>query len=195
MQVWKSSTLLVLAAFAVSVLLLFAKANLVDERGSTTDFSVSREIYSPAAADPQLRDPERAELVRQRPRSDGGTASAKTVARTTSTEAGNNKVSAAATETLAGKPFVNPFPEQKVPKSHVYYVVAATFSSPDNARRGLGDLKSKGLDKSFIGTFDEGKWFSVIANTFAKEESAHYMVKELERKHGVKAYVYHRKGD
>ena len=212
MDTWKSSTVIVVATFAVSVLLLFAKASMVRDRSDASgEVVVSNEIYSPAAADPELRSPERAARIREaaQPRP-------KTVAQRTEAPKPPQRAAPQAGETASAKteeplpvpaeaqpgvvtgaaeasPVNEPFPEHQVPAGHDFYVVAATFSSPDNARKGLANMQRKGLAKAFVGTFDEGKFFSVIANTFPREEQARYMVQELERDHGIKGYVYHRR--
>ena len=210
MNTWKSSTLLVLAAFTVSLVLLFAKAGMVQPRDSSEEVLVSNYIYSPAAADPNLRSPERAENLRRqqaraqpvaakttveapveapspKPTATSPPASAKTRPAPSATDSPAKQTTAPIDLTQYG------IAAHRVPANHKFYVVAATFSTPDNAKRGLANMKAKGLDASFIGTLDEGKFFSVIANTFTQETQAAYMVRELERKQGIRAYVYHKK--
>ena len=201
MNSWKSSTLLVLAAFTVSVVLLFAKAGMHGERGSSQQAVVSNHIYSPAAANPELRDPERAERLTRRvatatnvrPQHSRATARAakqRTTATAPAPKAAPTKSTAEPKATPNPKPAVETHP---VPEGHAFYVVMATFSSRDNAERGLADMKAKGLKESFVGTFDDGKFYSVIGNTFAKEPSARYMIAELKDKHGINAYIYHKR--
>ena len=200
MNAWKSSTLLVLAAFTVSVVLLFAKAGMHSERSHGDRVVVSNHIYSPAAADPQLRNPERAERLRRaakpipasatnvRPQHNRATATPARQLAPTRDEAPRTQTESTPTPSVA--PSAS---SHVVPEGHVYYVVMATFSSRDNAERGLVQMKAKGLDKSFVGTFDEGKFYSVIGNTFSKESAARYMINELKEKHGISAYIYHKR--
>jgi len=199
MTSWKSSTLLVLAAFTTSVVLLFTKSGMHSTRALSERVVVSNHIYSPAAADPDLRVPERAERLRRvaqpvqasatnvRPQHDRPAASA--------TKQTKSAAKLPTPESKAATPPVKQveFNTHPVPEGHVFYVVMATFSSRSNAERGLKDFKRRGLQKAFVGTFDEGKFYSVIGNTFARESSARYMINELKEKHGVNAYIYHRK--
>ncbi len=187
MSAWKSSTLLVLAAFTVSVLLLFTKSGMVGQRSDSGEVIVTNNIYSPAAADPELRSLDRAENLRRRP------ARATQVANTApATRPRPAQPATQAAPRTQAAPAASPTLHE-VPSGHVFYVVTATFSSRANADRGLAAAQKKGLTKSFVGTFDEGKFYSVIGNTFAEESSARYMVKELADKHGIKAYVYHKR--
>ena len=201
MNAWKSSTLLVLGAFTVSVVLLLTKAGMYGDRRSADAVVVSNHIYSPAAADPNLRSPERADRLRRSAAkpvaaSLNQTATPKPARRKPApapkpTPKPAAKATAAPTApapTAAAAPTAH-----AVPAGHVFYVVAATFSSKENGERGLAQMRRKGLDKAFLGTFDEGKFYSVIADTYAKESSARYMVKELADKHQMSAYVYHKK--
>ena len=205
MNAWKSSTLLVLAAFSVSVLLLFAKSGMVSERAArahadANSVVVSNHIYSPAAADPDLRSPERAAKVRRRPAAKP-VANRVNVPPTTRPAARPPVTKPAAAPAAAGEPAADAPPAREaapaaprhdVPPGHDFYVVTATFTRYENAERGLAEMKRKGCSKAWIGNFDEGKYYSVIGDTFADEPSARYLVQQLEAKHGVKAYIYHK---
>ena len=202
MSAWKSSTLLVFGAFTISVVLLLAKSGMVAGRTERAEVRVTSHIYSPAAADPELRDPERAERLRR---------SAKPQARTTSTRttvvrepkratppAGPPKSTPAprtAKASLASTPPAEPLPRHEVPANHRYYVILATFSSLENAKRGRRNLEEKGLSGCFVGSFDEGKYYSVIGRTFANEESARYMVNEIVTKYGLDPYIYFKRDE
>ena len=181
MSSWKSSTLLVVAAFAVSVLLLFLKSGMVSERRAAGPARVSNEIYTPAAADPELRSRERAEAIRA-----SAAPRARPVSEQTTVTPQRSSVSGGAAAAPA-------FPHHEVPADHVYYVVTATFSKPDRARLGLAEMQRKGLAEAFIGTFDDGKYYSIIGDTYAREEQARLLVAELKEKHGIGAYVYHKR--
>lgn len=185
MSSWKSSTLLVVGAFAVSVLLLFLKSGMVSERRASGPARVSNEIYSPAAADPELRSRERAEGVRR-----AALPRARAVNEQTTASPQRGSVAAAGVGAAGGTPV---FPTHDVPAGHVYYVVTATFRDPERARLGLADMRRRGLSEAFIGTFDEGKYYSVIGDTYAREEQARLLVAELKEKHGIGAYVYHKR--
>ena len=73
-----------------------------------------------------------------------------------------------------------------------FYVVAGTFETRENAEKGLAELQAKGLHQSFLGVFNEGKYTSVIARNFAREDQARLMLAELKDKHGVSGYIYHK---
>lgn len=191
MTPWKSSTLLVLVAFTLSVVLLFAKAGMVRERNLVEDNVVSNHIYSPAAADPDLRVPERAErLMRATPKpKPSAEAKPVSISETVSSpavspERSPKEAKPAETKTTKTTPAQG---------ANMFYVVTATFSSKENADKGVVQMKKKGLKDAFVGTFDEGKFYSVIGNTFADEASARFMVTELLREHKIKAYIYYKK--
>lgn len=180
MSSWKSSTLLVVGAFTVSVLLLFLKSGMVNERRAVGPARVSNKIYTPAAADPELRS---RELVEQKYQP------APARARAVNTQTTVEPQRAAP----APPPAAPAFPRHDVPAGHEYYVVTATFSQPESARRGLAEMKRKGLSQAFIGTFDEGKYYSVIGDTYAREDQARLLVAELKEKYGIGAYVYRKR--
>ena len=177
MSTWKSSTLLVVGAFTVSVLLLFLKSGMVNERREVGPARVSNKIYTPAAADPELRS---RELVEQKYRP--APARAQAVNAQTTIEPQRE-----------APPPAPAFPRHDVPAGHDYYVVTATFSKPESARRGLEEMRRKGLSQAFIGTFDEGKYYSVIGDTYAREDQAMLLVAELKEKYGIGAYVYRKR--
>jgi len=186
MNSWKSSTLLVLAAFTVSVLLLFAKSSMIGERTVHDEVMVSNYIYSPAAADPDLRSQDRAERIRL---SRGKARKVSTKTRSSKPWTKAPRTPTAPAEATSVKPSVR---RSSATPENEFYVVTATFSSYENANRGLEQMKALGMDKAFVGNFDEGKFYSVIGQTFPKEASARFMVSELLKKHGIKAYVYHK---
>ena len=184
MASWKSSTILVVAAFSVSVLLLFLKADMASERRrDAPPARVSNQIYSPGAADPELRTPERAEQIRR-----AGSARAVSTSSRTPAEPARRGGDAP-----AARPPSPAIPEHDVPAGHEYYVVTATLTSPESALKGLAEMKRKGLTDAFVGTFDDGKYYPIIGNTYAREDQARLLVAELAEKHGIEAYVYHKK--
>ena len=210
MQTWKSSTLIVVAAFSVSVVLLFTKADMMRERASAGRPLITNHIYSPAAADPDLRNPDhaarltrreapatRAVVVRQpevkaeraattepRPNSATLTASARTPSQPVAAEKEFKAVEQASAKTSAS--------DYRPPASHRYYIVAGTFDTRDKAERGLADLQRRGLNQSFIGVFDEGKYVSVIARALPREDQARIMLTELKSKYNIEGYIYHK---
>ncbi|MFK8056498.1 MAG: SPOR domain-containing protein [Saprospiraceae bacterium] len=182
METWKTSTLLVIGAFVLSVLFLVFTSNPFDRGVARARGPIDSEIYSPAAADPDLRSPELADRVR---------ASAKPRARQTA-----QKVSVPVPTPKVVKPKVvvaaptavlpevtAPPKNENVPEGHHYYVIVGTYSNPQNAERALAAFQKKGAGKPFVGVFNEGQRFSVIAQTFENEAKARVFVKALRDKH------------
>ncbi len=185
MQRWSSSTVFVAAAFGLSVVLLFAKAGSMRERATEGRAIVTHHIYSPAAADPALRDQDRAERLTKRPVS---TTSRAVVVRE---PAATSRPAASAS---APSSPVDERPLRRTPTDPTkpFYVVAGTFETRANAEKGLAQLQAKGLHQSFLGVFNEGKYTSVIARNFASEDKARLLLAELEDKHNIKGYIYHK---
>lgn len=198
MNTWKSSTLLVAAAFMVSVILLFTKSGMMRERATTGRPLITNHIYSPAAADPDLRNQARAErMSRQEPRAEKVATHAVVIREPATVKSleikSSSEASATPLPTPAKTAVKTAATETVVPDAdHRYYVVAGTFSTLENAQKGLLEFKSKGLSHSFIGVFNEGKYTSVIARAFEQENQARLMLKELKEKHNISGYIYHK---
>lgn len=174
---WKTSTLLVLGAFVLSVLFLMFTGSSKDRSLSSARKPVGKEIYSPAAADPDLRSPELAERVR---------ASAKPRPRQTAQKVAVPTPREQKPKVEAPKPEAAPPAQKKnenVPEGHHYYVIVGTYSNPKNAERALTTFKKKGAGAPFVGIFNEGQRFSVIAQTFKDEVTARTFVKQLRDEH------------
>jgi len=62
-------------------------------------------------------------------------------------------------------------------------VIVGSYSNPQNANRALATFEKKGVGKPFVGVFNEGKSFSVIAQTFKEEATARTFVKALRDDH------------
>lgn len=183
---WKSSTVLVASAFGLSVVLLFAKAGMMRERAVADRPLITNHVYSPAAADPGLRNQRTAERYLDREPKATRTSSRSVVVRQPnetskrSTSFTPKPVATGATGTSAtriNKPF---------------YVVAGTFRSEENAARMLSELKAKGLSHSFLGEFNDGKLVSVIVRRFDREDQARVMLAELKAKHKIDGIIYHK---
>ena len=191
------STLLTVAVFALSVGLLVVKRSMnqdVERRRSEEQVLVSNHIYSPAAADPELRDPQRASRVAQRGVSRAVPAEASVSASSIATNTAQT-VPATPPE-VAPRPAASvDIPKHEVPDNHRYYVVLSTFREPANALKDLERLQRKGFKNAFIGTFDEGRYYSVIGDTYATEQSARFLVRQSIDKHGLTPYVYHKQDD
>ena len=193
MKSWKSSTLVVAVAFGVSVVLLFAKADMMRERASAGRPLITNHIYSPAAADPDLRNRERAERMTRPPeKSQAVIVRQPEGALATPTKATATTSSPAVAKTAQTVAAQAPTSGYRPPASHRYYVVAATFDAREKAERGLADLQRRGLKESFIGVFDDGKYVSVIARAFEREDQARIMLGELDAKHGIAGYIFHK---
>lgn len=178
MDTWKNSTLLVFGAFVLSVLFLIFSRNSIDRPITETRRSVESEIYSPAAADPDLQSPELASRIK---------ANAKPRPRQTA-----QKVAVVPPPTADPPKVVVPEPKpadtapprnENVPEGHRYYVIVGTYSNPQNAERALKTFAKKGAGKPFVGVFNEGLRFSVVAQTFKEESSARTFVKSLRDDH------------
>ncbi len=213
MNAWKSSTLVVLATFSVSVVLLFAKADMMRERASAGRPLVTNHIYSPAAADPDLRNAEKAKRMSRPFEPAPKTATVSVITRqpelppapeptptrqaslsvptTEQTSASAKTATAPAGETKSASAKTNSG-EYKPADSHRFYVVVGTFTTRQNALKGLADMQRRGLKESFIGVFDEGKYVSVIARAFEREDQARIMLSELDAKHSINGYIYHK---
>lgn len=183
---WKSSTVLVASAFAVSVILLFAKAEMMRERATEGRPLITNHLYSPAAADPELRDrraaerlvapaeaPQRAVVVREPIR---------TPARGR-TEAPRSHGITASRNVSAPRPAPAAIEDP-------YHVITGTFGRRANAERALAELRKRGYRRAFIGLFDEGTKHCAIAGKFADEAHARVMVAELSSKWNQDAYIY-----
>ncbi len=182
---------MVAVAFGLSVVLLFAKAGLMRERATAGRAVVTNHIYSPAAADPILRDQHRADAISRRPAAAAQTASRAVVIR----EAGDERPTIARTTgaSAADAPAdERPLRRTPIDPDKPYYVVVGAFEARENAEKDLRRLQAKGLTQSFLGVFNEGKYTTVIASHFAREDQARLHLAELEDKHGVKGYIYHK---
>lgn len=182
---WKSSTVLVAGAFAVSVVLLFAKAEMMRERATEGRPVITNHLYSPAAADARLRDrraaerlvaPSRAVVVREPVRAP--------VRRRTQTPRARGIT---ATRNVPAAPSAPPAPTVI---AEPYHVITGTFGQRANAERALAQLKKRGYRKAFIGLFDEGTKHCTIAGKFEDEAHARIMVSELATKWSQDAYIY-----
>ena len=177
MDTWKTSTLLVIGAFVLSVLFLTFVGGSRERNTVRAPGPVDSEIYSPAAADPELRSPELASRVRAsakpRPRQ---TAQKVTVPKP-APKVIKPKVEATKPAAPAAKR------NENVPAGHHYIVIVGTYSNPKKAERALETFKKKGAGKPFVGVFNEGQRFSVVAQTFKEERSARTFVKQLRDDH------------
>ncbi len=184
MQRWKTSTILVAAAFGLSVVLLFAKAGMMRDRATAGRPVVTNHIYSPAAADPKLQDQRRAEQMTRR----SNAAPAKAViVREPGAGAGAKAKLASQTSTDQ-----RPLHATPIDPTKPYYVVVGTFETRENAETELRRLQAKRVVQGFLGVFNDGKYTSVIARNFAREDQARLMLTELKEKHGVSGYIYHK---
>jgi len=179
MDTWKNSTLLVFGVFVLSVLFLIFSRNSIDRPSAETRRALDSEIYSPAAADPDLQSPELAGRIK---------ASAKPRPRQTaqkvSVPSPTPKVAQPKVVTPQPKPAESAPPRnENVPEGHRYYVIVGTYSNPQNAERALKTFSKKGAGKPFVGVFNEGLRFSVVAQTFKEESSARTFVKSLRDDH------------
>ena len=183
---WKSSTVLVAAAFGLSVLLLFLKAGMMHERATADRPLITNHVYSPAAADPELRDQRAAERITARPAVDLAPATRAVVVREPVRTPARQRVEASTPprRTAAATPTTT------VAIPEPYHVVTATFSAREKAERGVADLKRKGFAEAFVGVFDGGKYYSVIARRFDREDQARVMLSELKSKYGVEAIIW-----
>ena len=177
MDTWKTSTLLVIGAFVLSIGFLLLSNNSRDSKRIRVQSHADNEIYSPAAADPDLRSPELADRLR---------ASAKPKPRKAA-----QKKTIPAPKPRKTKPKVHvqkttkplPVKNSNVPAGHHYYVIVGTYSNPQNAERALASFQKKNAGKPFVGVFNEGQRFSVVAQTFKDEAVARKFVKSLREDH------------
>ena len=180
----KSSTVIVAAAFALSVVLLFAKAGMMRERATADRPVITNHVYSPAAADPQLRDRDAAARVIARPAAEPQRAvvvrePTREPARRRTASPRASATAVAATPAVA-KPVID-FP---------YHVITGTFANRANAERALAQLKERGYRDAFIGLFDDGTKHCTIAGKFKREDRARVMLSELKSKWGTAGYIY-----
>ena len=170
------------AAFGLSVVLLFLKAGMMRDRATAGRPLITNHVYSPAAADPDLRDQRAAERITARVAA-GVTAPGRAVVvrEPTSVPAPRRPRPAAPTAAPPAAP---------AEISEPYHVVAATFRERAKAERGVADLKRKGFGEAFVGVFDDGEYYSVIARRFAREDQARVMLSELKTKWGVAGLIW-----
>ena len=176
----KSSTVIVAAAFALSVVLLFAKAGMMRERATADRPLITNHVYSPAAADPQLRDRDAAARVIERPKAEAQRAVVvREPTRVPARQRTPARPAVAATPAVA-KPVVD----------YPFHVITGTFSNAANAERALAQLKERGYRDAFIGLFDDGTKHCTIAGKFKREDHARVMLSELKTKWGTAGYIY-----
>jgi len=176
MDTWKTSTLIVIGAFVLSVLFLLLSGGEADNKRSVGR-GHQNEIYSPAAADPDLRSPELADRVRASAKPKPRKAAQKVTIPAPKPKPAPQKV-------IAPKPAAPEVAKNaNVPDGHHYYVIVGSYSNPQNANRALATFEKKGAGKPFVGVFNEGKSFSVIAQTFKEEATARTFVKALRDDH------------
>ena len=217
---WKPSTLLVLTAFALSIILLFAKSELMLQRLQHRDESLSHHVYSPAAADPDLRNPEKVSRLRaDRARAQAVSNTAKEVAGSSakpgtteekpisSSDSEPKSVAPAETEKRKAENKAQPkeekspsstsvqglhprFKPTSAPDGHQFFVVFASFQTFENAEKGLEEIRAKGFPQAYIGAFNEGKYYSIIGQTFKTEPEARELLVKLEKERNIKALIY-----
>ena len=166
------------------MLFLFFSRNSRENTSIRERRPTSSEIYSPAAADPDLRSPELADRVRASAKPKPRKAAQKVTVPAPApkkVKAPNYKVVTPQPKPEEPKPA--PTRNSNVPEGHHYYVIVGTYSNPQNADRALESFKKKGAGIPFVGVFNEGQRFSVIAQTFADEASARSFVKSLRDDH------------
>ncbi len=184
MDTWRTSTLLVIGAFILSILFLIFSKSSRDSSRTQLRSHVENEIYSPAAADPDLRSPELADRVRAsakpKPR--------KAAQKKTIPAPKPRKVQPKAVVSKPAKPA--PVKNANVPDGHHYFVIVGTYSNPQNAERALAAFQKKEAGKPFVGVFNDGRSFSVVAQTFKEEATARKFVKSLRDDHNwTEAYI------
>ena len=177
----KSSTVIVAAAFALSVVLLFAKAGMMRERATADRPVITNHVYSPAAADPQLRDQNSAARIVAGPVAEPQRA---VVVREPVREPARQR-----TEPARATPAATP-PAPKPVIDYPFHVITGTFASRANAERALAELKGRGYRDAFIGLFDDGTKHCTIAGKFRREDRARVMLSELKSKWGTAGYIY-----
>ena len=192
---WKSSTVFVAAAFALSVVLLFAKAGMMRERATEGRPLITNHLYSPAAADPQLRDQRAAERLVSPDEEATATSQRAVVVREPLREPARQRTapSRARTATLVTTPAAVAPARATAPApviTHPYHVITGTYSKRANAERALAPLKEKGYRNAFVGVFDEGTKFCTIAGKFEREDRARVMLSELKTKWNTGGYIY-----
>ena len=187
---WKSSTVFVAAAFALSVVLLFAKAGMMRERATADRPLITNHLYSPAAADPELRDRRAAERIAA-PRPSAGAQRAVIVREPTREPAPRRTPTPRARATTASRSVASEAPARSAAViTHPYHVITGTYSQPANAERALAGLKAKGYREAFVGVFDEGTKHCTIAGKFEREDHARVMLSELKTKWSMGGYIY-----
>ena len=186
-RAWKSSTVLVGAAFTLSVALLFAKAGMMRDRATAERPLITNHLYSPAAADPELRDQRAAERITRRSAQATPTAARSVVVRQPAAApqpaVRETSSSARATPAAAAGSVVIERP---------FHVVVASFKGREGAETELKRLRAKGYKEAFIGVFNEGKYHSLIAANFKREDHARVMLSELKTKHGIEGFIYNK---
>ena len=182
MDTWKPSTLFALVAFVCAIVLLIYNAEELSRRDTPPPHTVDSEIYSPAAYDPDLRTPELAERIKARakPRAKA-TSQRQSVA---PAEAKSPPVVAQETAPPTKEEPVPPKPapkskDQNLPQGHEYLVIVGTYSQPENANRALQAFAKTGAGNPFVGTFNEGTRYSVVAQSFTSEAEARTFVQRL----------------
>ncbi len=162
-----------MGAFVLSVLFLMLSNGSRDNDRIRVRSHVDNEIYSPAAADPDLRSPELADRLRASAKPKPRPASQKKVIQAPKPK----KVEPKVVVPKPSKPA--PVKNSNVPDGHHYFVIVGTYSNPQNAERALATFQKKEAGKPFVGVFNEGQRFSVVAQTFKEEPAARQFVKSL----------------
>jgi hypothetical protein len=182
MDTWKPSTLFALMAFVCAIVLLIYNADELSRRDTPQPHTIDSEIYSPAAYDPDLRTPELAERIKARakPRATA-TSQRQSVAPAEATpppvavqEPAPPQKEASAPQTPASNS-----KDQNLPQGHEYLVIVGTYSQPENANRALQAFAKTGAGNPFVGTFNEGTRYSVVAQSFTNEAEARTFVQRL----------------